>query len=264
MGHHDHGHHDHGHHDDGNLAELLELESEVLQDHLTAMVGFLPELTSPRILDVGAGTGNGTLTLLRRYPDAQITALDISPEMLARLAKKAEVEVETIQADLDSAWPQIALVDLVWASNSLHHMADPDHALGEIFARLKPDGVLAVAEMDSFPRFTGDAAEDRAQVEIAKLRAEDMPHLGDNWGEHLTRAGFTVEREQTFDVDLTPPLPPAAGRFASASFRRMREGLAERLGADDLARLEVLSQNPPDFVRTARTVWLARRPISAK
>jgi SAM-dependent methyltransferase len=258
----DHNHHRHDHHQDNDLAELLELESEVLQDHLTAMVGFLPELTSPRILDVGAGTGNGTLTLLRRYPDAQIIALDVSPEMLARLAKKAEVE--TVEADLDAAWPQVAPVDLVWASNSLHHMADPDHALGEIFARLKPGGLLAVAEMDSFPRFTDDPAEDRAQVEIAKMRAEDMPHLGDNWGEHLTRAGFAVEREQTFHVGLTPPLPPAAGRFASASFRRMREGLAERLGADDLARLEALSKTEPDFVRTARTVWLARRPISAK
>jgi SAM-dependent methyltransferase len=256
------GHHEHDHHDHGDLAEILELEAEVLQAHLTAMADFLPEMTGPRILDVGAGTGNGTLALLRRFPDADVTALDISPEMLARLTQKADVE--TVHADLDAAWPTIAPVDLVWASNSLHHMADPDHALGEIFARLKPGGVLAVAEMEAFPRFTGDAAEDRAQAEMIKMRAEDMPHLGDNWGEHLTRAGFVVERERTFDVDLTPPLPPAAGRFASASFRRMREGLAERLGADDLDRLEALSEAPPEFVRTARTVWLARRPISAK
>src|SRR3979490_51146 len=43
-------------------------------------------------------------------------------------------------------------VDLVWASSSLHHMADPDRVLTEVFGTLRPGGLLAVTEMGSSPR----------------------------------------------------------------------------------------------------------------
>ena len=64
--------------------------------------------------------------------------------------------VRAIQADLDAAWPAIDTVDLVWASSSLHHMADPDRVLTEVFAAIRPGGLLVVAELDSFPRFLPD------------------------------------------------------------------------------------------------------------
>jgi hypothetical protein len=78
-----------------------------------------------------------------------------------------------------------------------------------------------------------------------------------------------IEAERTFAIDLEPPLPAAAGRYAQASLRRIRPSLDGRMSADDLAALDtLLDSDGPDSVlrrddvtvRTTRTVWAARRP----
>jgi hypothetical protein len=130
--------------------------------------------------------------------------------------------------------------------------------------------------MESFPRFLPDdiglgrpGLEARCQAAFADMRAAELPYLGDDWGSRLSRAGFTVEAERPFAINLTPPLPAAAGRYAAASLRRIRSSLDGKLSADDLATLDtLLDSDGPDgirqrddlTVRTARTVWLARRP----
>ncbi len=164
-------------------------------------------------------------------------------------------------------------MDLVWASNSLHHVKDPDQVLAWVFAALRPGGLLAVAEMDSFPRFLpddiGPGLEARLQAVLAEARAGELPHLYSDWGPRLSAAGFTVEARRTFDIDLTAPLPALAGRYAQASLTRLRSGLDGRLSASDLATLgPLLDGDGPGSVlrrddltiRTARTAWAARRP----
>jgi SAM-dependent methyltransferase len=201
--------------------------------------------------------------------------------MLRRVTGKADVlgladRVRTVQADLDAGWPAAGPADLVWASSSLHHLADPDRVLAEVLAALRPGGRLVVAEMESFPRFLPDdiglgrpGLEARCQAASADMRAAELPHLGDDWGSRLSLAGFTVEAERPFAINLTPPLPAAAGRYAAATLRRIRSGLDGKLSADDLATLDTLldSDGPAGIrqrddltVRTARTVWVARRP----
>jgi hypothetical protein len=99
--------------------------------------------------------------------------------------------------------------------------------------------------------------------------AGEMPHFGSDWGARLRQAGFAIEAERTFTIDLTPPLPASAGRFAQASLRRIRAGLDGRMSVGDLAALDTLidSDGPGSVlrrddlaVRTTRTVSVARRP----
>ena len=217
----------------------------------------------------------------QRFELADVVALDKSAQLLDRLTGKARDlgvadRVRTIQADLDAAWPTIDAVDLVWASSALHHMADPDRVLTEGFAAIHPGGLLAVVEMDSFPRFLPDdlglgqpGLEARCHAILADRRADELPHLGSDWGSRLSQAGFTIEAERPFDIDLTPPLPAATGRYAHASLRRIRSSLDDRIAAADLATLDtLLDSDGPDgllqrddlTVRTARTGWVARRP----
>ncbi len=68
---------------------------------------------------------------------------------------------------------------------------------------------------------------------------------------------------------MPPPLPAATGRYAQVSLRRIRSSLDGRMSVDDLATLGTLiDSDGPDgilqrddlTVRTARTVWVARRP----
>jgi SAM-dependent methyltransferase len=282
--------HHHQHHgvtetDESAMAELVDLDAEVLHSYLSEVTGWIHELAAGRpprqILDLGSGTGTGTFALLERFEGTDAIALDISPEMLRRVTAKARVlgladRVRTVQADLDAAWPAVGPVDLVWASSSLHHMADPDRVLAEVFAALRPGGRLVLAEMESFPRFLPDdlglgrpGLEARGQAIMAEERAAELPHLGADWGPRLSLAGFTVEAERPFAIELNPPLPASAGRYAAASLRRLRSSLDGKMSADDLATLDtLLDSDGPDgilqrddlTVRTARTVWVARRP----
>src|SRR5262249_9799477 len=140
--------HDHAHSDFG---ELLDLDAEVLhayhRDVITWIGAEAP--ARARIIDLGAGTGTGSVALARHLPQAEVVALDMDESMLEHLRHKASAlglgdRVRTVQADLDEAWPDLGPADLVWASASMHHMADPDHALSQAFGTLRPGGVLVV------------------------------------------------------------------------------------------------------------------------
>jgi ubiquinone/menaquinone biosynthesis C-methylase UbiE len=270
---------------DADMAELLDLDAEVMHAYLSEVTAWIRRLAADpppgRILDLGSGTGTGAFALLERFEAADVIALDVSAEMLHRLSRQARTlgvadRIRTVQADLDTAWPAIDAVDLVWASRSLHHMADPDRVLAGVFATLRPGGLLVVAEIASFPRFLPDdlglgrpGLEARCHAVLAERQAAELPHLGSDWGPRLSLAGFTVEAERPFVIDLSSPLPAASGRYAQVSLRRLRSGLDGRLSADDLAVLDTLvdSEGPDGVrqrgdltVRAARTVWAARRP----
>ena len=293
--HHDHGAgaaagtrpasgHSPGEPDYAALADLLDLDAEVLHSYLSEVTAWVHDLAAGqpvrRILDLGSGTGTGAFALARRFPDAEVIAVDQSAEFLARLAGHARqlglaARVRTVQADLDAEWPAIGPADLVWASNSIHHTADPDRVLAEVFGALRPGGHLALAEMGALPRFLPDdiglgepGLEARCHAALAEAMATELPHLGDDWTAPLVTAGFTIEAERTFAIDLTPPLPAATGRYAQATLSRMRSGLDGQVNADDLTTLDTLtSSNGPASVlsrddltvRGTRTVWMARR-----
>lgn len=147
--------HSHGRHGE---ADILDLDAQVLAGHITALTGWLPVQAPPRrIVDLGCGTGTGTFALLDRFPEAHITAVDTSAAHLQRLREKAcargaEGRVRTVQADLDATdWPDLGAPDLVWASASMHHMADPDRALKAVHDLLAPGGLFAVVELSGFP-----------------------------------------------------------------------------------------------------------------
>jgi len=280
---HHHHHHDHHGDDHPDLAELLDLDAEVLHEYLSEVTGWVHGWAADRpvrrILDLGTGTGVGALALVQRFDGADVIALDVDAQMLDRVGEKARAlgvadRIRTVQADLDVAWPAIDPVDLVWASNSLHHVADPDRVLADVLAVLRPGGLLALVEMSAFPRFLpdglGSGLEARGHAIQAEAMADEMPHLGADWGPRLSKAGFTVEAVRPFVIDLTPPLPAATGRYAQASLRRLRSGLGEKIDPDDLATLDALiDSDGPDSVlrrddltvRAARTGWIARRPM---
>ncbi|MFF2524848.1 class I SAM-dependent methyltransferase [Streptomyces liangshanensis] len=273
-------HHAHG--GDGGQAEILDLDAEVLAEHTASLTAWLPLRSAPRrIVDLGCGTGTGTFALLGRFPDAHVTAVDTSPGHLRSLHEKAralgvEGRVRTVAADLDSdRWPDLGTPDLVWASASMHHMADPGRALRSVHARLAPGGLFAVVELAGFPRFLpADAPEsrpgleERAHAATDAFHAEHVPHRGADWGPLLTAAGFTVEAERTLRVDLPGGRGAAIGRYARTSLQRVRAVAASGLAPEDLAALdELLDPDSPNSllrredltVRTERTIWAARR-----
>ncbi|WP_030541997.1 trans-aconitate 2-methyltransferase [Streptomyces albus] len=275
-----HGHH-HEHGTD-DLAEILDLDAEVLAEHTASITAWLPLRTGPhRIVDLGCGTGAGTFALLDRFPDAHVTAVDASAEHLQRLRTKAcargvQERVHTVQADLDeAAWPDLGSPDLVWASASMHHMARPDRALRTVHDALAPGGLFAVVELAGHPRFLPENApedrpglEERVHAEADRIQAAHMPHRGADWGPMLAAAGFTVEDERAIAVNIEGSRSEAIGRYALGILQRIRSATAERLSPEDLTALDrLLDTGSPHSilrrddltVRTERTVWAARR-----
>jgi SAM-dependent methyltransferase len=284
----DHGPADHGR-DDEALTELLDLDGEVLRDYLDQATAWIEAAAQPpvtRIVDLGAGTGTGTFALLRRFPGAQVTAVDLDSRRLDRIQARARGlglahRVTVATADLDQPLPDLGPADLVWASMALHHVAGPARTLTQIFGLLRPGGSLAIAEttaLESFPRFlpatvsvagAAPGLEDRVHQLLASLLSGEVPELGADWGSRLAAAGFEVTADQAFTVALDPPLPAEAGRYAQLTLDRLRTGLSGRLTPADQQALATLvaPEGPasvlhrPDLtVRATRLTWLARRP----
>ncbi|WP_431964890.1 class I SAM-dependent methyltransferase [Actinacidiphila sp. bgisy160] len=280
--HHSAQHGRHQQHDEDGLAEILDLDAEVLAEHIASITAWLPLKTGPRqIVDLGCGTGAGTFALLDRFPDAHVTAVDTSAGYLQHLHAKAcarglEERVRIVQADLDdSAWPDLGSPDLVWASASMHHMAHPDRALRNVHAALTPGGLFAVVELAGFPRFLPESApedrpglEERCHAATDRFQAEQRPHRGADWGPLLTAAGFTVEGERTIAVKVEGSRSEAVGRYALGGLQRIRSAAATELSPEDVTALDRLldTASPHSIlrrddlaVRTERTVWAARR-----
>ena len=281
--HHEHAH-DHGNgDDDAGLAELLDLDGEVLRGYWDAALDWVQQAApaARRIVDLGAGTGVGAVALAQRFPDAELFAVDSSAEMLRRIRHKAEHlglsdRIHTVEADLDEAWPDVEDVDITWASLSLHHLIDPDRVLAALLAATAPGGVLAVAEFGERLRFLPDdiglgrpGLEARCLDLLAAEHALSLPEIGSDWASRLAAAGFDEVTERTFEVRLDPPLLSAGVRYAQRWLERLRSGLSDRLPADDLAALDALlegsgrasiTQRDDLRVRGSRTVILGRRP----
>lgn len=280
AGHHGADHHHRHEPDTDTQAEILDLDAEVLAEHIASITAWLPLTDPPRqIVDLGCGTGAGTFALLTRFPEAEVTAVDASADHLHRLRAKAEElgmadRVRTVAADLDADWPGLGRPELVWASASMHHMADPDRALRMTHDLLAPGGLFAVVELAGFPRFLpADAPADRPGLEerchaaVDHHEAEHMPHRGADWGPKLAAAGFTVEGQRTISVHVEGSRSAAVGRYALSSLKRLRAG-AHALPPEDLGSLDQLldTEGPLSILRrgdlalrTERAVWAARR-----
>lgn len=81
---------------------------------------------TPRILDLGAGTGLFSSFIRSKYPKASLTLIDLSEEMLkeARSRFAGDSAVSYIEADYTS-YPYTEKYDAIISSLSIHHLTHP-------------------------------------------------------------------------------------------------------------------------------------------
>lgn len=107
----------------------------------------IPDLPARRIVDLGCGTGFLTARLAERWPEARITGLDSSPEMLADAARDLPrrdwPRLDWRQADI-ADWQAPAPVDLIYSNAALHWLDGHPALFPHLLRQLAAGGVLAV------------------------------------------------------------------------------------------------------------------------
>jgi ubiquinone/menaquinone biosynthesis C-methylase UbiE len=106
----------------------------------------LAPVEGKKILDLGCGAGETSVYFALR--GAQVTAVDISPEMIAvakRLADRHGVKIEALTSVAEKMPFPDGAFDLVFGNGVLHHV-DLIPALKEIKRVLKPGGLAAFIE----------------------------------------------------------------------------------------------------------------------
>jgi trans-aconitate 2-methyltransferase len=120
---------------DHRLRPALDLMARIALDH-------------PRSLyDLGCGPGNITRLLAERWPDARVTGVDSSADMLAKARKEAP-GVTFEQADI-ARWSPPAPADLLFTNATLHWLDDHATLLPRLAAQLAPGGVFAIQMPDN-------------------------------------------------------------------------------------------------------------------
>ncbi|MEV4755068.1 class I SAM-dependent methyltransferase [Micromonospora sp. NPDC049559] len=272
------------------VADELEQLAHVRSAWQLAAARWLAELTAGapprRVLDVGSGPGVTSCLLAREFPEAEVIAVDIRPELLARAEARAARlglggRVRTRQLDLTDG-TELPVADLVWASSIVHHFGDQVAMLTRLGSRLSPGGLLAVAEgglpSRFLPRDTGigrpglQARLDALMEDWFTERRDAAPgsvRRADDWPALLAAAGLRPRRSRSFLVDLPAPLDDEARDHVRVMLARMRDLLGDRIDADDRAQLarlldpeaaEGVLRRPDVFLLAATTVHVAGAP----
>lgn len=140
------------------------------------------------ILDAGAGTGQASRVLQKRFRQSLVLALDLAAGML-RAARGQQSWIRRFAracADLERLPLRDASADLVYSNLTLQWLTVPDRAFGEIARVLRPDGWFY---------FTTFGPATLNELRAAWARVDGYTHVNRFFDMHdvgaaLTRSGF--------------------------------------------------------------------------
>jgi SAM-dependent methyltransferase len=103
------------------------------------------------VLDIGCGSGTAPFPLLDLVPGARVYATDISPDMVAILARRAESQgkadrIVAFVSDAERVDLAPDTFDLIVGASMVHHLLDPDRFVDRILRSLKPGGLCLFTE----------------------------------------------------------------------------------------------------------------------
>jgi len=178
-----------------NTYEKHDALQQEVQTLLLDRLGFYLE-TPERVIDVGAGTGRGTALLRKRYPKAQVVAMDLALPML-RAAKKHVSWLKPFQrvcAEATALPLPDHSVDVLHSNLCFQWVDDLPALFGECVRVLKPGGLLV------YSTFGPDTLK---ELRAAWAHADQQPHVSrfldmHDLGDAMINAGL---RDPVLDVD---------------------------------------------------------------
>jgi len=189
----------------------------------------------PRVLDLAGGTGSISLRTLNRFPDAELTLLDVDPALLAIARGSLGERVRIVRADLAGpAWADgLDTFDAVLTATALHWI--PERRLAalyrEIPAVLRDGGVFVNADHaddDGLPTVS-DGLRDRARERRRAVHAAGQALDWEQWWAEAAAdpalAELVAERNAHFGgvhaAGFAPPVSWHMDALRSAGFREV-------------------------------------------
>ncbi|WP_159079730.1 methyltransferase domain-containing protein [Methyloceanibacter sp. wino2] len=138
----------------GAKADVYEAHAGLQADVAAKLAKHLPDLKTPKVLELGCGTGLLSRHLVARYPEGEFHLTDAAPGMIGACRNNldgagANVSYEVMDAAAPIAYENL---DLIVTSMMLHWLNGPVAVLTGLRRRLAPGGVLLFATLgpDSF------------------------------------------------------------------------------------------------------------------
>jgi len=130
-------------------------------DFIDKMLDFSQAASPTTVLDVGCGIGGTSRYLAKKFPQASVTGITISPQQQQRATSLAaqrgisNAKFELVDA-LNMSFADNSF-DFVWACESGEHMPDKEKYVQEMARVLKPGGRIVIAtwcQREEQPAFT--------------------------------------------------------------------------------------------------------------
>ncbi|HKQ11845.1 MAG TPA: malonyl-ACP O-methyltransferase BioC [Steroidobacteraceae bacterium] len=201
------------------------------------------------VLDLGAGTGHSSRELKRRYPAAQVIALDSSLSMLRASASQQRFlrKFSPVCADSHRLPLRSQSFDLVLSNLLLEWCHDPDTVFAEAARVLRPKGLFT---------FTTLGPDTLKEVRELWRGVDPFTHVHrfidmHDFGDALLRAGFAEPVMDTERLTVTyRDLPALLAEIRGSGARNLAQGRPQGLtgrarGEVVRSRSETLARNGP-------------------
>ena len=134
------------------------------------------------VADIGAGTGYFTFPVAQRVPEGKVIAVDIQPEMLARIEQQKALEdvanVETVLGEADDPKLPESEIDLAFIVDAYHEFSFPREMGEHLKESLKPGGQLVLVEYRAEdPRVPIKRLHKMSEVQVK----QEMAAIGLDW-----------------------------------------------------------------------------------